>query len=73
MWSGTSVRVFQRIYVNTRIIVLSSTTLSAQALGVGHMCTIGITTVYPLLPKSEYKELLLAARNTKLAGCNDNA
>ena len=40
--------------------------------GVG-MRTFGITTLYPLLQKSEYKELLLTVHNTKLADCNDNA
>ena len=38
-----------------------------------HMRNFGITTAYTLIRKSEYKELLLAVHNTKLAGCNDNA
>lgn len=37
------------------------------------MRNFGITIAYPLLRKSEYKELLLTVHKTKLAGCNDNA
>jgi len=40
VWSGTSVRVSQRVYLSYRIIVLSSATLTAQALGLGYACVI---------------------------------
>lgn len=74
VWSGTSVRVFQKIYISNRIIGLSSTTLSAQALRVGYACVLlgsPLSTLY--FRNQSIEELLLTVHNIKLAGCNDNA